>query len=548
MVQEDEPVTGIVQIGNNISDGDTIFLFGFLSKIIAFNCDTNEIRWNKSFGLNKNGDVFIWKMISNSLQQEEVSGVYVSLSNGTIFEISQDGLVLWTKSLGILAISSLVLVEAPSTPEVPFYIVSGGDNNQVTWLTPEGNITESHSTSSEITIIVARDGYSLVGTRSGDISVYNGTDHLWNKSIGNTQVLAGNLNRNLVIAYSYGSEVIIMNLTKGSIEYTKDFGLLTYNSIQILKQEDDQAYLFKNNGELVVIRVSSGGIAWENSDIPSYITNIQVTESTGDSQEDIVVSTISGYIFVINQSTGDTLYSEKVSQEQISYLITSNLNDDAITDLIFGTLDGKIVAILGSDLTPPIISELKSVKISYDKYNITVTTNEPVTAHIKYGLTSIEEIKHTDNTSSLIHTFILENLVPEVTYLAQVLVNDSNGNIATSEVFTIATGAASTPFPLVELSLSAILVFGVIGTGYILYERRTSQEALRSGEEALKDNDYTTAIKYFYKAKAKDRVIDVAQIMVLHPELAHEMSEIKKIKEIKEYITAAQEIVEKAQK
>ncbi|MFX1505290.1 MAG: hypothetical protein ACFFDC_04155 [Promethearchaeota archaeon] len=543
IAQEDEPVIGIVQIGSAASQGETIFLFGFLSNIVAFNYDNDGILWNKSFGLESPGVVFIWNVIPNSIQQEEVSGVYVSLSNGTIFEVSQTGEVLWVQSLGISAISSLDLVESPKTVEVPFYIISGGDNNQVTWLMPNGSVIDSYPTSSEITLISVKDSYSIVGTRSGSISIYNSTTLLWNKSIGNNQVLASNLHMNLVTAYCYGEEVIFLNLTSGSIERTKDFGVLTYNSIRTSKSEDDRAFLFKNNGDLVVIRVSNGLIDWENNDILSYVTDIRFLEFTGDSQEDIVVSTISGHIYVLNKSTGQTLFSEKVNQEEISHFIKSNLNNDAIIDLIIGTLDGRILVIEGSDLTPPIISELKSTQLSSNKYNITVTTDELVRADIKYGLRTVEEITEINDTYRYNHSFIMDNLAPEVTYLVQIVVYDRNNNTSMSEVISLNTGAYPTSFPFVEIFLGAFIVFGVIGMGYLLYDRRARQSALRYGEEALKYNEYTNAIRYFYKAKARDRIIDVAKILVLNPELAHEMSEIKKIKELEEYIIDAQEIV-----
>ncbi|MFX1285573.1 MAG: hypothetical protein ACFFB5_18180 [Promethearchaeota archaeon] len=546
-IQEDEPVSGIVQIGSNISKGDFIFILGFHSRIIAFNYNKNEIIWNKSFGLEKNEEVFIWKLIPNSLRKQEVSGVYVSLSNGTIFEISMIGQVLWTKSLGSLAISSLVLVEAPYNPDIPFYIVTGGDNKVISWLTPEGVEDANHTTSSEITIIVTKESYSLVGTRSGEIYVFNGTDDLWNESIGDNQVLAIDLYLNLVIAYSYENGVIFLDLQTSSIDYSGYYGLLTYKSIQIIDRDNDTVFLSKNNGELVAVRVSDKAILWNNTDIPGYITNMLSIEFTGDLKNDLVVCTASGHVFVLNQTTGNTVHYKQVAQEQLSFVLATNLNNDTIVDLIIGTLNGKIISILGSDLTPPIISELYPIKLSYNSYNISIVANEPVRANIKYGLESLGENSKINQKYLSIHIFILENLQAESNYSAQVLINDKNNNTASSEVFKLITSSAPAPFPVVELLLGSSLVFGLIAAAYLYNRRVIRHQALLRGEEALKNSDYTNAIKHFYKAKSRDRLVEVAKILILNPELFIEMNEIRRMKELKEYITVAQEIVEQSQ-
>ncbi len=41
LVQEDEPVSGIVQIGNQTSGENSILIVGFLTKILAFNYDSS---------------------------------------------------------------------------------------------------------------------------------------------------------------------------------------------------------------------------------------------------------------------------------------------------------------------------------------------------------------------------------------------------------------------------------------------------------------------------------------------------------------------------
>ncbi len=547
LFQEDEPVSGIVEISNQTSGENSILIFGFLTKILAFNYDSSEVLWNDSFKSDKYSDVFIWKIIPNSLQKEEISGVYVSFSNGTVIEISSKGQVSWKTSLGSTAISNLVLVEASSDEHVPFYIVAGGDNNQVTWLTPDGNEVESSNTSTEITIIATEDIYSLVGTRSGDIYVFNGTEILWSLNVGDNQVLALELYQNMVIAHSYGNHVKFINLDTKSIEFTSNYGLLTYDSIQVLDQVNDIAYLLKINGDLVAIRISDGEILWKNTEIPSYATNIQIGEFTGDMKEDLVVGTISGDFFVLNSSSGETVYSEKIVDSQISLLLKVSLDEISVADLLIGTLNGKIIAVLGSDRTPPVILDRYYDQLTFDSYNITVVANEAVRADVKYGINSINENIRGNETHQLIHTFILEDLQLESNYSAQVIIYDDNNNTATSEVFNLNTGPIPPQLPLVELSLGMFLILGLGGAAYLYNQRRVRQRALMYGEEALKYNDYTNAIRYFYKAKAKERVVEVAKILLLNPELSREMSEIRKIKELEEYITVAQEIVEQSQ-
>lgn len=547
LVQEDEPVTGIVQIGNMFSADDMIFVFGFLSRIYAYNYMTSETLWIKTFGLQRNSDVFIWKMIPNSLQQEEVSGVYVSLSNGTIFEISLNGQLLWTQSLGTLAISSLTLVEVPATLGVPFYIVSGGDNSQITWLTPNGTIMKTHNTTSEITRIATNDGYSLVGTRSGNIYVYNGTKYLWGRSIGIDQILGLCLNTNLVIGYSYEGQLTVLNLKAQSVEYSKDYGLMTYNSIQIIEKNDDIAYLFKNNGDLVAIRASDGSIEWNNLDIPSYVSNIRVAEFTGDLYDDIVISTISGHIFVLNQSSGVTIYHEQITHEQLSELLISDLNDDSVADMIVGTLNGKVIKVLGPDLTPPIIHKIMSNQLLYNSYNITILTNEPVRADVRYGIKSVTENTRINGTFLLTHIIKLDSLQSSSNYTTQVVVYDKNNNSARSEEFHLSTGSAPPSInDLIGPTITFVSILGLLIAAYMFYQRRSRQLAFRYGEQALRYNDYTGAIRYFYKAKAKERVIEVVKILLLNPDLTSEMSEIERMKEIKEYISEAQEMVEQS--
>jgi hypothetical protein len=547
LVQEDEPVSGIVQIGNQTSGENSILIVGFLTKILAFNYDTSEVLWDDSTKSDKYSDVFIWKIIPNALLEEEVSGAYVSLSNGTVIEISSTGQVSWKTSLGSTAISNLVLVEASSELNVSFYIVAGGDNNKVTWLTPDGNEVESSNTSTEITIIATEDIYSLVGTRAGDIYVFNGTEILWSLNVGDNQVLALELYQNMVITHSYGNHVKFINLDTESVEFTSNYGLLTYDSIQVLDQVNNIAYLFKINGELVAIRVSDGQVLWNNTEIPSYATNIHIGEFTGDMKEDLAVGTVSGALFVLNSSSGQTIYSEEVIDSQISFLLKISLDQIPVADLLIGTLNGKIIAVLGSDRTPPLISGLYYDQLAFDSYNITVVANEAVTADVKYGINSINENTKVNETHQVIHTFILEDLKPESNYFGKVIIHDDNNNTATSEVFFLNTSSVPTPFPLVEFSLGIFLILGLGGTAYLYNQRRVRQRSLIYGEEALKYNDYSNAIRYFYKAKAKERVVEVAKILILNPELSREMSEIRKLKELEEYITAAQEMLEQSQ-
>ncbi len=471
IIQVKEPVIGIVQIREE-SNNNSIIIVGYLSRILAINLTTNGILWNYTYGMNESLNVFIWKIIPNSFQQEEVSGVYVSLSNGTIFEVSKIGEVVWKTVLGAAALSSLALTITTENINFPFYLITGGDNNQTTWLTPEGSIVQNHTLSSEITIIKTNNHYTLVGTRSGDIYVFNDTNLLWSKNIGNNQVLAINQFEDTVIANSYGGNVSFFDLKNGDIMFSKEYGLLTYNSIHILDQQNNQAYLFKSNGELLATHITNGSIVWTNSEIPSYATNIIRAEFTGDLDEDLIVSTGQGHIYILNSSTGESIHFEQIISKKISIVLAVHLNSDNITDLFLGTLNGKVIQVFGIDFSPP----------------------------------------------------LEESSVP----------SSDNGILQ----FPFDIGA------FMGLLFGTSIILGLMGTGYFYNQHRYRQRALRNGKDALENKDYITAIQSFYKAKAEEKIVEVVKLLILNPSLSDQMSEIRKMKVLEQYITFAEEIIE----
>ncbi|MFX0116322.1 MAG: hypothetical protein ACFFB3_17360 [Candidatus Hodarchaeota archaeon] len=548
LLQEDEPITGIVQMGENSSESNLTFIISFLSKIVAYDLRSNQVLWNESLGSLDGSNVFIWKIIPNSLHHEDVWGIYASLSNGTVLEVSVTGVIGWKTSLGPSPISNLGLIETPTGSNASFYIVAGGDDSQVTWLTPDGQQISNHSTATEITIMKNFGMYSLVGTRSGDIYAFNGTDVLWNQTIGLDQVLGLNLYQDVVLGYSHSHEVFFMDLHTGNLEAIHYFGRLTYDSIQVPNQEADQVYLFTASGQLIALRISiSISTLWTTSELPSFATTIRSIEFTGDTEIDLVVGTTTGELLILNQSTGEAINTRQITDGQLSWTLPIYADEDTMFDLLMGTLSGELLMLLGKDLTAPKILRLESKKLAYDRYQLTIEANEPVIIDVSYGRTSVNENTMSNDTFSETHRFTLEKLEPESRYLLQVRMRDSDGNWWKSEEFEVVTGSAPPPLPIIEIGF-AVLFVGALGTaGFVYYQGRQRQEALKKGIKALDNYDYVEAIRFFYKAKSSERILDVVSLLVKNPALSSQMSEIMQMEELEDYMVEIQYMLEQVQ-
>jgi chitodextrinase len=109
--------------------------------------------------------------------------------------------------------------------------------------------------------------------------------------------------------------------------------------------------------------------------------------------------------------------------------------------------DGDWVLVLeATDLTPPVITEVRVSSITTSTAVVSWTTNEPADSQVKYGPTSDYDSTTTlDPSLGTSHTVTLTGLSSGTIYQFAVLSQDASGNLATSTNATFITGSPNAP-------------------------------------------------------------------------------------------------------
>ncbi len=535
-----ETITGVVNIYNK-SESINNFIIGFKTQILGYQSSStsNEQKWSL---LITSG--YIRAIIRNSLLNSQISGAYISLSNGTILSISGAGKILWQKDISNKTLSSLGLIAINNSED--HYIVTGGDEKRLYWLNSSGNIVKNNSINSEIIALKTLGENALVGTLTGDIYAYKGLDLAWNYSLGLNPVLGLNFNEHIVVAYSYDHDIIFLNPITGIRVFQLSLGNLLIDSIYFDSNNTDYVYMAASSGELLAIQISTQLKTWSSL---VYPTTLSFCEFTGDPNIDLIVGTKGGSVIVFNQTIGVSISDQDLilGQVEISLIIPFQYNNDNITDLLIGTLRRGLWVVEGKDLTSPKFLEISLELVTYNSFNVQIVVNEKVRVVIRYGIESLDQAI-SKNEYQFNHTMYLVNLQAESNYFIQIEIWDQADNSAISEIYKKETKTPPFPFLFVIILLIVILVVFSAISGFFYYRKRKKHQAYLKGVAAQEKNHYTEAIKYYSKAHASEKILELVKSILHNPDLAIEAGEIMQMKEVEGYLSIAHDLIQEEKK
>ncbi|MHA1214122.1 MAG: hypothetical protein ACTSR2_05960 [Candidatus Hodarchaeales archaeon] len=529
--------TGVVQIENKV-DQSTLIMLAYKTKIVGFSPNSSgTINW-----VVNTGTAFIWCIIPNSLEEGEASGAYVSLSNGTLFALSTDGNITWSKNISNKSLSSLELVEDVAEG---YLVVTGGDGRRVFWLNSSGSIKTNITIDSEITLMKTKGQYVVFGTRSGECYAYKSTTLLWNKSLSEYPCLAIAFSKNFVIVYNYANNIKFLDLVTGTEQFQFEFGVVVLDFLHVNPDDENQLYIALTSGELVFFNLKSMDIEWNNYQL--YPSMIEFFEFTGDSYTDLILGTSKGELVLLNQTNGLIIKSQEIilGHVDIMGILGLNYNVDNITDLLVFSLTGEVWIVTGLDLTPPRIVNLAFDKVSYNSYRISLNASEEVQLEIEYGIDRFEQtISKPEFLTS--HVLYLTDLKSNTEYKIQIIIWDRTGNSRKSDVLILSTSSPPPPYFLIFVALLVTLVVGSMGLGMVKYRRHQRKVAYSKALLAQKQNNFPEAIRLFHKANAGDEIVELVKTILRDPSLAEEVGQIMQMKEVENYLDSVQEIIKEA--
>ncbi|MHA1973605.1 MAG: hypothetical protein ACTSW1_11460 [Candidatus Hodarchaeales archaeon] len=529
--------TGVLQIENKV-DQTTLLMVAYKKKIVSFSLNSaNESSWVIDIT-----DAFVWRIIPNSLKESDVTGAYISLSNGTLFALSINGSVNWRKTISNKSLSSLELIE---DGDGGYLVIAGGDGREVFWLNSTGSIRNNAAIESEITLMKTKGQYLAFGTRSGEYYLYKGTSLVWNKTLSQYPCLAIAINRDYVIVYNYGNNIKFLSLSSGIEQFQLSFGVVLLDFLQVEDGNEALLYIALTSGDLVLFNITGMDIEWTHSLI--YPTGLRFYEFTGDSNKDLIIGTSKGEIVLLNQSTSLPIKKQEIipGHVDVMEILPTNFNNDTLTDLIVFGLNGEVWVVTGLDLTPPEITNLVLTKISYNSYKVNVNSSEEVRLEIKYGEKLFEQTLSKPEFSTS-HVVYLTNLKSNTKYILQIEVWDKNGNSQKSEVITFQTSVPAPPYFLIFVAILVTVGVGSASFGMFKYKQRQRKVAYSEAILAQKDKNFTKAIQLFHKANAGDEIVELVETILKDPSLAEEAGQILQMKEVESYLSSMQDVIKKA--
>lgn len=521
----DEPVIKILRAIT--IDSDNLIVIAYLTHISSYlnynSKDNLDLLWNYSYGLHQNAH--IWDAV---LTQSE-SEIILSLSNGTVFSIDQNGDIIWKNNLDNSEISKLTLLSSN--------VLTAISNNNLYWLSPSnGTLLSNYTISNTITLQKSNNNDTILGDENGSIYFFNNFEFKWKLNIGSSSVTSLLIDE-LIIANSFNYDTYFVDLN-GNIMNTENFGQLVFNSFSLI---NNNLYVSLINGNLLSFSLSNFEELWIVENI--FATNVIQTEFSGDMIEDLAIVSNSGNIFCLDKEYGIIKYKDSVSESNIVTPIILELNDNNISDLIIGTRNGEIIVYLGKDVTAPKIEAL-SYDFTHNSIEINFSTDELTSFSIKYGEYQDYEtdLNFINETLSKNHFLSILNLDPEVEYYFEITIFDKFNNVNYSEKIYFQTNSA--PLPILEFFFAGIAILSLIGgSAYYFNEKRNRKKAYIIAENQYQAGQYIPAIKSFYKAKSKERIIEIVTFLADNPQLSSYVDEIKQLEELNEYIEDIQTII-----
>lgn len=524
-------------VGAVLVDSGEVTVVGYLGAVVGYDIRSGVVEWSQTLGLNHSLGLFLWTIIPNTPSPSQATGVVGSLSNGTVFGISSGGELSWSLSVSNDDISVLEWVGDQ--------LVAGGDDGSLYWLSTGGTLVSSVSVgSSSVTVVHSYSTIVAVGTSDGQVVVYNGTTQLWTSQLSLQPVLGLVVTVDKIIASSFKGSTHCFDLITGAIQYSRDLGDVTLKG---LNQGFGSAvfYAALTNGTLLSLENDSGEVLWRSKQLTGYVTNLALGEVNGDGVDDLIATTSSGYLYILYPSTGVVSDQKLLMGSYINFLTQVDLDSNALADYLVGGRMGGIVSFLGKDSTPPAINQAPIfLNHSSGDLELFFITNEPTTAELRYGTdpTNLDR-SVLNNTLRTNQSFVLQNLNPETPYFLRLQVTDGSNNTFVTAVYSFTSPPAPPPLPLLEGLVGLLLVGTVAGVGAGIYIRRKRQLALVEGDQLLETGDYVGAIKAFYRAKRKDRIVETVTLIVQNPALSSYVSEVMELEEMEDYLTDIQEII-----
>lgn len=530
-----EPVINIILF--NDSQASSFMLVSFMTHIETFQLHkSNEsvtLLANYTFGINLTS--YIW-----TVRLDQTNNFIVSLANGTIFSFDFNGHVNWVKPFSTKAISDLRILQNGQA-------VAISDAGQIIWFNPtNGNVIQEFTINNTyFTVSAVFNNYFVTGNDNGSIFVFNGTQNIFNASIGSAyhQVISVAINEQYVAAFCFNGSLSLFSTITGNKMVSPNYQDIGLDSLFLQLHE---LFISQTNGQFIAYNITTNSPVWSNNSL--NINHVLEGEFTGDSKIDLIALTNLGTLLTINPTNGSLEHSSTISNSQITVVRKTSLNNDSIADLIIGTRTGELFLYIGLDLTPPTIIQGTLTHLETDSsITLTFDTNKPAIATITYYQIGKSELSISNKSLLTNHSIQITNLKANTNYTLQISIADKFNNVNNNTLLIIQTKTAPPPYFMYVLS-AGIVILGVVGSSYYVTKRRSQKKAFMEGERYYEAGEYILAIKSYIKANKKDKIIDIVTFLVSNPQLYGSfVDEIKQMEELSAYMVDIQEIIQSQQ-
>lgn len=175
-----------------------------------------------------------------------------------------------------------------------------------------------------------------------------------------------------------------------------------------------------SNLRVVNILQNSATVLWDTNEPATSRVNYGLSDSYGSNEIGDGGGLVLSHRVDLSGLTADAIYHYDVVTADASGNTTTTADD------IFRTLSG-------TDVTPPVISNIQVINITETGATVTWDTNEPANSKVEYGLTTsyeLGQVTAADFVTS--HSLALSGLTQRTLYHFRVTSADSSGNTAVS--------------------------------------------------------------------------------------------------------------------
>ena len=530
ITHENEPIVNILTF--NSSSSNLYILLAFMTHFEGFLLQKSNqkitLLFNRTLGLNQGS--YLW-----SVKYDQSSNFIAALSNGTIFSFNFNGMINWSKSYSKQAISHLNLLQDG-------LCVAISDSGQIIWFQPsDGQIIKNFTINNTyFTIASSYDNYFITGNDKGGIFAFNETQSMLNATIGQSQqVLSLAINQNYIVAFCYNSSITLFDTITGNNISISTFKNIDYDSLFLFGNE---LYISMTNGQLTAYNISTKTVNWIQYNL--FVNHIIISDFNGDNIPDLIALSNEGSIYTIDMLKGTISESESISKSQITSVVSLNINNDNITDLLIGTRNGEFFVYIGKDLTPPYIIE-GSLKSSETDSSISISfkTNELSSFSISYSEGNHPGLKVENLTAVFDHFYTIKNLKSNTNYSLTIIIADESGNVNNNTSLIIRTRQTPPPYALYSV-IGTVLLIGAVSGVYFIQKRNIRKKAYIQAEQYYDAGEYILAIKSYIKANNKEKIIDIVTFLASNPQLSSFVDEIKQMEELSSYMVDIQEIIQ----